>query len=376
MKRLVTLLILVIIVYAIGRVSNIFPQQSEQSRKSQPTDKQIITSEESVVTQVVENALPSVVTIGINITARTRDRITIDPFDPFSPFQRIPGEERQIEQNIGSGFVATQDGLIITNKHVVSETDASYTVLTSDNKEYKVEKIYRDPLNDLAILKVNAQNLKPLSLGDSSALKLGQIAIAIGTPLGEFTNTVTSGIISGLGRGIEAGSPYEGSVERLDNVIQTDAAISSGNSGGPLLNSRGQVIGVNTAVSARGENIGFAIPVNLVKELIRGFNERGGSFERAYMGVRYRILDRTTAVQNELVEGAYIIQVLPESPAARAGLQEEDVITEFNGTRIRGGDEQTLAKLISSRKVGDTVSLKVWRNGQSRDLKLTLTASP
>jgi S1-C subfamily serine protease len=383
MRKLIALLIIVLFIYIIGRGANIFPPlnntgtlQLPKFKNPQPTDQQVITNEESVITQVVEKSLPSVVTIGINITARERDRITFDPSNPFFPFERLPGAERQIEQNIGSGFVATDDGLIITNKHVVSESGATYTVLTNDQKEYKVERIYRDPLNDLAILKINASGLKPLPLGDSSKLKLGNIAIAIGTPLGEFTNTVTSGIISGLGRGIDAGSPYEGFVERLDNVIQTDAAISSGNSGGPLLNSRGEVIGVNTAVSARGENIGFAIPVNLVNNLIKGFNERGGSFERAYMGVRYRVLDKTTAIQNELVEGAYIIEVLKDSPASDAGLQEEDVITEFNSTKIRGGGEQTLAKLITDRKIGDTVRLKVWRNGQTREVNVTLTASP
>ena len=194
----------------------------------------------------------------------------------------------------GSGFIISQDGMIITNKHVVRDTEAKYTVLTNNGDEYDVVKMYRDPLNDLAILKIEATNLKPLALGDSSKLKLGQLAIAIGTPLGEFQNTITTGVISGLGRGITAGSPFEGFVEKLDGVIQTDAAISPGNSGGPLLNSSGQVIGVNTAIAGEGQNIGFAIPVNIVKELIDTFEKQGSTFERPYIGVRYQMIDKKT----------------------------------------------------------------------------------
>src|SRR3990167_3625192 len=228
-------------------------------------EKQTVVYQESVITKVVEQTLPSVVTVGISKTASSQDLFEIDPFNPFSPLRRVPGQQKKIERNIGSDFIISTDGLIITNKHVVSDTEAVYQILTNDKKKYNVEKIYRDPLNDLAILKINASNFKPLKLGNSSKLKLGQLVIAIGTPLGEFTNTVTSGIISGLGRGITAGSPFEGYVEKLDNVIQTDAAISPGNSGGPLLNSKGEVIGVNAAIAQEGQNIGFAIPVNIVK---------------------------------------------------------------------------------------------------------------
>ncbi|MBI1863233.1 trypsin-like peptidase domain-containing protein [Candidatus Microgenomates bacterium] len=382
MRKLLTLLIIVVIIYAIGRTARLFPPQSGTSGLQFPqlgsktSEKQTILSEESAVTHVVEKSLPSVVTVGINMTTRTRDTFSLDPSNPFAPFRRTPGTQQEIKQNIGSGFVATSDGLIITNKHVVSETDATYTVLANDEKKYNVEKIYRDPLNDLAILKINATGLKPLPLGDSSKLKLGQIAIAIGTPLGEFTNSVTTGIVSGLGRGITAGSPYEGFVEKLDNIIQTDAAISPGNSGGPLLNSVGEVIGVNTAVSAEGQNIGFAIPVAIVHDLIDGFNKRGGTFEKPYIGVRYKIIDRQTAVVNELAEGAYIIEVVEDSPAQKAGLQVEDIITEFSGTKIKGTDQQTLTKLINEHKVGDQVKLKVWRNGEIKDLTITLVASP
>ncbi|MBI4226288.1 trypsin-like peptidase domain-containing protein, partial [Candidatus Roizmanbacteria bacterium] len=323
-------------------------------------------------TKVVEESLPSVVTIGISKTTSSDDIFEIDPFSPFGPFRRIPGSKRKIEQNIGSGFIISADGLMITNKHVVSDSEASYKVLTNDNKKFDIAKIYRDPLNDLAILKINASGLKPLKLGDSNSIKLGQMAIAIGTPLGEFTNTVTVGIISGLGRGITAGSPLEGYVEKLDNVIQTDAAINPGNSGGPLLNSKGQAIGINVAIAQEGQNIGFALPVNIVKTLIDNFNKQGGSFDRPYIGVRYKVIDKQTAILNDIVEGAYVIEIIENSPAEKADIQEEDIIIEFDGQKVKGDDDQGLAKKILQKKIGETVGLKIWRNGDVLDKQLTL----
>lgn len=342
---------------------------------SSPSEKQTVVYEESVITKVVEESLPSVVTVGISTTISEGDRLRINPFNPFSPFERIPGREQQVEQNIGSGFIISADGLIITNRHVVSDASATYQALTNDNKKYNVEQIYRDPLNDLAILKINASGLKPLKLGDSHNLKLGQLVVAIGTPLGEFTNTVTSGIISGLGRGITAGSPFEGFVEKLDNVIQTDAAINPGNSGGPLLNSSGEVIGVNAAVAEGGQNIGFAIPVSVVKNLIETFNKNGASFERPYIGVRYQMVDRENAILNEVAEGAYITEIISGSPAEKAGLQEEDIITEFDGKKVDGSNQNGLAEMIIEKKAGQTVRLKVWRDGQTKTFSLTLEST-
>jgi S1-C subfamily serine protease len=380
MKKLLTLLAFLIVLLVIGQQTKLLPSLKipdySLNKESVPAEKQTVVYEESVITKIVEEAIPSVVTVGISKTTSTTDTFQIDPFNLFFPLKQVPGETKKIEQNIGSGFIISKDGLIITNKHVVADTQASYQVLTNDKKKYNVEKIYRDSLNDLAILKINppAGGLKPLTLGDSSKLKLGQLVIAIGTPLGEFTNTVTSGIISGLGRGITAGSPYENYVERLDNVIQTDAAINPGNSGGPLLNSKGQVIGINTAVSQEGQNIAFAIPSNVIKNLIDVFNKRGGSFEKPYMGVRYKMIDHQTAILNDVVAGAYVIQVIENSPAAAADIREEDIITEFDGKKIQGADDQELAKLIDEKKVGDKVTLKIWRNKESITKKVTLQA--
>lgn len=371
MKKLLYLLVIIAVLLVINQKFQIVPKTQQQL----PSERRTLVYEESVITKVVDEALPSVVTVGIQKTTQTGDVFEVNPFDPFSPFRRIPGKKENIERNIGSGFIVTPDGFVITNRHVVADTQATYKVLTNDKKEYAVEKIYRDPLNDLAILKINGSALKALRLGDSSTLKLGQLAVAIGTPLGEFTNTVTVGIVSGLGRGITAGSAFEGYVEKLDNVIQTDAAINPGNSGGPLLNSKAEVIGVNTAIAQEGQNIGFAIPANIVRNLIENFQRRGGSFERPYIGIRYKMIDKQTALLNKVIEGAYVVAVLENSPAAKAGIREEDIITQFDGKQIKGDDNETLTKIILEKKVGDTVSITIWRDGKTQNLQLTLEAA-
>lgn len=328
-----------------------------------------VINEESVVIDVVDKVSPAVVTVGITKTRRLGNIFQIDPFDPFSPFQQRPGKTQKIEQDIGSGFIVGPDGLIVTNKHVVGDPDAKYRIFTKDDKSYDVVKIYRDPANDLAVLKIGATGLPVVDLGDSSSIKVGQMAIAIGTALGEFRSTVTVGVISGVGRGITAGSPFEGFVERLDNVIQTDAAINPGNSGGPLLNSKGEVVGINTAVSGEGQNIGFAIPINVVKDALANFNSTG-QFNRPFLGVQYRMVTRELSVMNEIPEGAYLAEVVDGSPAAKAGLQQEDIITKFDDGKLT--DKNDLAKAISKKKVGDTVSLSVWRDGKEMTIKVTL----
>lgn len=334
------------------------------------TENTRIVNEENVVISAVEKVSPSVVTVGISTTRRSRGYFEINPFDPFSPFRQQPGSSQQIEQDIGTGFVVSKDGIIVTNKHVVSETDATYRIITKDDKTYTVDRIYRDPVNDLAILKINANDLQPAELGDSSKIRVGQLAIAIGTALGEFRNTVTTGVISGVGRGISAGSPFEGSVERLDNVIQTDAAINPGNSGGPLLNSTGQVIGINTAVSAEGQNIGFAIPINIIKDSIDNFN-RTGQFDRPYLGVRYKVVTKDVAILNDLPEGAYIMEVVEGSPAERSGLAQGDIVIKIGDTRL-SGENAELSKIISQRKAGESLTLTVWRDGEERSITVTL----
>lgn len=326
-----------------------------------------ILTEESVVIEVVERVSPSVVTIGVKKTATI-----ISPFDNFFDLQP---KTQEIEQNIGSGFIVSNDGMIVTNKHVVADPNSEYKVITKDEQEYLVEKIYSDPINDLAILKINpsagsGQVFTPIEMGDSDQLKVGQFVIAIGTALGEFSNTVTTGVISGLGRGIIAGGLFRGLGEQLDNVIQTDAAINPGNSGGPLLNSLGQAIGVNVAVSAQGENIGFSLPINLVKETLDEFNKTG-KFERAYLGIRYKVISKELALLNEVPEGAYVVEVLENSPAEKADIKPGDIIMKIDGQKIEDKDGG-LVKIINSKKIGDTVEVEIWRNGKVDKIKVKL----
>lgn len=370
---------LLILIWYIGHESG---SQSVQLRNpfttsddtvAEKVDQKVhVLTEESSTIKAIEKALPSVVTIKITRTTQSPDRIQIDPFNFGSPFRQIPGRQETLERNIGSGFAVGKD-VVVTNKHVVSDPDASYSIILSD-KEYKVVDVSRDPLNDLALLKIDKQALNPITLSDSNNLKLGQHVIAIGTPLGEFTNTVTTGIVSGLGRGITAGSPFEGFVERLDNVIQTDAAINPGNSGGPLLNSKGDVIGINTAVSQDSQNIGFAIPVNVLKDLLSHYNEQGGFIQRPFLGVRYQMLKKDTALLNDVPEGAYVVEVVKDSPADKAGIQIGDIITYFNGRRLQGTDEHLLQKTIASLKADSVISLTYWRDNKS--VKTSVKLSP
>src|SRR3990167_1216675 len=330
------------------------------------TIEQRVLNEESVVTQVADRVSPSVVTIAI---VEPQKRIL--EFNPFGGGfrSRIEGGE---PQDIGTGFIVSEDGLIITNKHVVSNTEASYKVVSSDNKEYEVEKISRDPSNDLAVLKIDASGLIPVEMGDSGKLKVGQFAIAIGTALGEFRSTVTTGVISGLGRGITAGSAFEGFVERLDDVIQTDAAINPGNSGGPLLNSAGQVIGVNVAVAQGAENIGFAIPVNIVKDALETFDKTGNFASKPFLGVEYQMIPEQTAILNNVVQGAYVANIVSGSPAEKAGIEVGDIITKFDSVEIKEGIND-LADVIKKRKAGQTVEVEFWRDGETKKVSVTLS---
>lgn len=327
--------------------------------------EQKILKEESVVIDVAERVSPSVVTVSIQIPARR-----ILEFSPFGGFtSRIEGGQ---PQDIGTGFVVSTDGLIVTNKHVVANTEATYQVITQDDKEYEVVQISRDPSNDIAILKIDASSLKPVELGNSDNLKVGQFVIAIGTALGEFRHTVTTGVISGLGRGIVAGSVFEGFVERLDDVIQTDAAINPGNSGGPLLNSAGQVIAVNVAVAQDAENIGFAIPIDIVKQGLEQFKATGKFVSKPFLGVEYQMISQRSAIMNEVPTGVFVVNVVPNSPADNAGILPDDIITKFDGKELKE-EEGGLAEAISQKKPGDQVEIEVWRGGETSKVLITLS---
>ncbi|KKT65694.1 MAG: Protease Do, partial [Candidatus Woesebacteria bacterium GW2011_GWA2_44_33] len=326
---------------------------------------QRVVNEESVVIKVAEEVSPSVVTVSAQTPARR-----VLQFNPFGGgiSQRIEGGT---PQDIGTGFVVSEDGLVVTNKHVVSVANASYKVITKDGQEYEATQISRDPSNDIAIIKIDASGLKPAPLGDSSNLKVGQFVVAIGTALGEFRHTVTTGVISGLGRGITAGSSFEGYVERLDDVIQTDAAINPGNSGGPLVNSAGQVIGINVAVAQGAQNIGFSIPINVVKEALSQFKQTGKFPAKPYLGVQYQMISQQAAVLNNVPQGAYVVSVIAGSPAESAGMKVNDIIKKFDGQELT--EEDTLADAIKKKSPGEAIELEIWRDGET--LKLTVTLS-
>lgn len=338
------------------------------NKTSTPLIGQKVVREDNVVIEVYKKVSPSVVTVSVE-TPRRRV-LSFDIFGGFS--SQIRGGT---PQDIGTGFIVSSDGLVVTNKHVVSDTTAKYKVITNNNKEYEVKQISRDPNNDIAVLKIDTKGLQPVSLGDSSNLQVGQYVVAIGTALGEFRNTVTQGVVSGLGRGISAGNPLQGYVERLDNVIQTDAAINLGNSGGPLVNISGQVIGINVAVAQGAQNIGFAIPIDTVKEALKQYNSNGGFPAKAYLGVQYQMVSKQSAILNNVPRGAYIVDVVAGSPAETAGIQVDDIITKVDGKDVTD-NKNGLAGIISTRHVGDTVGIELWRSGETKIISATLSEVP
>ncbi len=320
------------------------------------------TTEEERVINVVKEATPAVVSIVIT------KEVTV--YSDYGLFFRIPQGTEKRQVGAGSGFIVSSDGMILTNKHVVEDEKAEYTIITNDDKEYPVKILARDPVQDIAILKIesNVNTFPTLRLGKVSSIQIGQTAIAIGNALGQFQNTVSVGVISGLGRTVTASSGT--TTERLEDIIQTDAAINPGNSGGPLLNLMGEVIGINTAVAASGENIGFAIPID---KAIRGIEQikSTGKISYPFLGIRYVLIDESVAKRLELpvsygvliTKGETINEkaITPDSPAQKAGLQENDIILEMNGQLINKNN--SLASLISKHNPGDTVSLKILRNG-------------
>ena len=304
-----------------------------------------------------------------------------DFFDQFFPELQIPQfrqkgiEKRQV--SAGTGFFVSGDGLLITNKHVVDDPDADYSIIMNDQKKLPAKVLARDPLNDIAVLKVEGLRFPAINLGDSDTAKVGHTVIVIGNSLGEFQNTVSVGVVSGLRRTIIASGAKSGS-EELSEIIQTDAAINPGNSGGPLLNLKGEAIGLSVAMAQGAENIGFAIPINQVK---RSFNEarEKGKITYPYLGVRYILVTPVLKERAKLLVdyGAMVVAgksgeeaIFPNSPASKAGIKEKDIILEFGGVKINKNN--TLAKLIQQKSIGDKVKLKVLRSGGELEVEVIL----
>ncbi len=343
-------------------------QQQDSANVKQPA------MESSSIEDIADIASGSVVTISIKKTQRLPTLSLEDFFNSRFFALEKQQELQEIQRNIGTGFVVNNRGLIITNKHVVADTEASYFVIDKDNNEYLVQKIYRDPANDLAIIQIEEKTLPPLKLGNSDQVKVGEWVVAIGTALGELRHTVTAGVVSGLGRGITAGDAYGRAVESLENVIQTDAAINPGNSGGPLLNLSGEVIGINTAVTSGAENIGFAIPINVVKSSLENFNQTG-QFDRPFLGVRYQMVSKRAALANEIPQGAYITEIIEDSAADEVGLQEGDIIVTINGQEVT--EDINIAEIINKKKVGDKIQIQFyrWETDERKTVTATLKSS-
>lgn len=420
-KLLMQVIIISLLSGAFGAVAFVKLQKPQSSGGGSPTriveERNYVEESESI--DAIQKVAPAVLSI---VATKDLQIFQQQPFDPFfffenDPFLRDFGfpfpQQRQQQQPQqqepetkrqrvagGTGFVIEPQGLALTNKHVVADTAADYTALTKDGKEYDVEVISRDPVNDLAVIQLHEKtedkanrktgekkdfgakpkNLPTTRLGDSSKLKVGQKVFAIGNARGEYENSVTAGIISAIGREIQASDLGGNMRETLSGLIQTDAAINFGNSGGPLINLGGEVIGVNTAVDTTATGIGFAIPVNQIKPALESV-QKFGRIVRPVLGVMHMILNKEKAKELKLegIEYGALITgdrskkefgVIPGSPAEKAGLKLDDVILEVDGEKIT--EENPLQGIVQKHAPGDKLKLKVWRNGSTFEKTVTL----
>lgn len=333
----------------------------EDSPLSVATTKNVVVRESSAVIDAADKASQSVVSVAVSGT-----------------FRDFFGRVQQQEVGQGSGFILTSDGLIVTNKHVVSGEQYTYEVSLPDGSVYPATVVARDPFVDLAVLKIEATGLPTAELGSSDALKIGQSVLAVGNALGEFENSVSLGIVSGVGRQLAIDG------DGLDDLIQTDAAINPGNSGGPLVNLEGQVVGINTAIASESggsDGVGFAIPIDSIRTVLDGVRQTG-KLERPYLGVRYQVVTRALAEAQNLgaTEGILLSggnsqpAVLPGTPAETAGLREGDIITKVNGEVV--GEDASLARRLSRYKPGETITLSVMRASELQEIQVTLGTAP
>lgn len=346
--------------------------------------------EKSPIIQVVKKVLPAVV----SITVSKYLTIFESPFGPpgaggspldgpfpFGPeeFFMIPRGKKKIKVGGGSGFIVDPSGIILTNRHVVADPQAEYVVVLEEEKKYPAQILAKDPINDVAVIKIKEKNLPMVELGDSSKLELGQTAIAIGNALGTFRNTVSTGVVSGLSRQISAFSAFDQKTQRLRGLIQTDAAINPGNSGGPLVDIEGKAIGINAAMVFGAENVGFALPINTAKKDLEDL-KKYGKIRQPFLGVRHVLLNKMLQGKYNfpINRGALVISepipegeaVAPGSPADKAGIREGDIILEIQKEKIsvKNPLEDTLQKF----KVGDKIDLKILRNGKEITFKVVL----
>ncbi len=347
----------------IGKEFNVGERVEEkiEERKEEIKYDPVLDHEKAVI-NVIEESTESVVSV---VSSKY---VAYTPFSIEDFFFQREGEreeEERLERGEGTGFIISKEGLILTNRHVVEDEDAEYTVVTTDNRKFDATVLARDPIQDLAVLKIEGEDFPAVALGDSSAIRIGQTAIAIGNALGELRDTASVGIISGVGRQVTARGGR--TMEVLDDVIQTDAAINFGNSGGPLLNLKGEVIGINTAIAPFAEGINFAIPINKAERVIEAA-KGDGEVIYPFLGVRYVMIDNNVMEERDLPVnyGALIVSgggknlaIEPGSGAESAGLREGDIILEINKERVTANNP--LGRVIVQYNPGDTIELNILR---------------
>tara|TARA_Y100000310_G_C20675871_1_gene813003 strand:- start:1131 stop:2159 length:1029 start_codon:yes stop_codon:yes gene_type:complete len=335
----------------------------------------------SPIIQIAKSVCPAVITIIVS-----KDMPQIDGFYmlPMGGQNMIlpkvkKGKKEMTKIGGGSGFVISDDGYILTSCHVVQDPKAEYTIVLEPEKKYPAKILARDPINDIAILKIKAKEKLPfLNLDNSDKVELGQEIVAVGNALGEFNDTVSSGIVSGLSRYIQATNHVTHQSERLRGLIQTDAAINPGNSGGPLVNMEGKVIGINTAMVMGAQNIGFAIPINSAKKDLEEV-KKYGKIKFPFLGIRYILINKQMAKKNKIPvdHGALVVRenlgvppIVKGSAADKAGLKEFDIILEAKGEKI--DDKNSLSHILQKCEIGEQVELKILRGGKKAKLKVTL----
>ncbi len=341
-------------------------------------NRKVVLDEDSAIIDVVEQASPAVVSVVVSRDLNEFRRYGL-PGDMFNFFGQRGQQSNtpNIQQvGAGSGFFIASNGLIVTNRHVVSDEGATYSIVTNEGKTYDAKVVARDSRNDLALMKVEITNAPTLDFADSTEVEIGQQVIAIGNSLGQYQNTVTSGIVSGIGRSVIAGDARDS--EQLEGVIQTDAAINPGNSGGPLLNLAGQVIGINTAIDQQGQLVGFAIPAKDAQKAVESYNKTG-KITYPFLGVRFLMLDEQVAKARNIsrTSGALIIAgedlepaVLPNSPAEKAGFEDGDIIIDINGKTVT--TQNSLSKVLKDYRIGDKLQIRIDRNGKEQTLNVVL----
>ncbi len=373
-------------------IEKVVPMQNQTASVQQPSNP---ATQEDRIVNVVNNVSSAVVSIVASKDIPIIEQYYIDPFAGDELFKQFFGEggsgfqipqyrqngTEKVQVSSGTGFFVSADGMIVTNKHVVEDTAAEYSVIMNDARKMTAKVLARDPLQDIAILKVEGNNFNSIPLGDSDKLKIGQSVIAIGNTLGEFQNTVSIGIISGLHREVTAMGSLSGP-ENLRELIQTDAAINKGNSGGPLLNLSGEVIGINVAMAEGAENVGFALQINIARRDILDVKEFG-TIKYPYLGIRYQMVTPEIKEAKKLsVDYGLLLKkgdngepaVAQNSPALKAGLKEGDVILEFNGTKILNAGIFNF--LMDKARVGEKANLKVFRDAKEMNVEVALTERP